>query len=102
MRKHGFNLLKVHASHGHYRIEGSTLQVQRFENKRYGMPPEWDIVEPDWPDRPLVTSKSLDDVMHKLARIQALLPRRADCPVKGAACGIYSDTMMVEQEDDDE
>lgn len=101
MRKYGFVLTKVHASHSGYKIDGTDLCVERFEAKKYGAPAEWDVIECGMRDRALVTGKSLDDALWRLARIRDLLPRAKDCPVKGAACGLYADTMQVEQEDDD-
>ena len=76
MRHHGFTLTKLHESRSGYRIDGTRLLVERFEAKKYGAPPEWDVVEPDARDRPLVTGKSLDDALFRLARLRdTLIPK---------------------------
>ncbi len=103
MRKHGFTLTKLHASHSSYQIEGTELFVARFEHKKYGMPPEWDVTERNRADWPLVTGKSLDDALYRLATIRDHLgvatPTR--CPVKGAACGLYAKTVLEPEDDGD-
>jgi hypothetical protein len=102
MRKHGFTLTKLHHSRVGYLIEDTNLAVERYEGRKYGQMPDWDVIERDLPDRPLVTGKSLEDALWRLARIRDLLPRAKDCPVKGAACGMYAGVMPTPEDDDDE